>query len=307
MSFELNRDESLRKNIRRIVCKQIEGILETLTATDGNQDEAVHSARKSFKKLRAVLRLLRSEIGDKAYHAENICCRDAARPLTEVRDAKILVETLDKLVEHFEDSLASAPFSGLRRHLEDNLDSVRKQVLQRQNAFGSIREVIRQALARVKDWANVRNRWSSLGDGIEETYRRAAAAFDHATKEPTVEKLHEWRKQTKHLRHQLEILRPLWPDRLEEFAGEAQHLGELLGDDHDLAVLREAILAKSLGDEADREALLALIDRRRLELKEEAISLGERFFAEKPKCFVRQLKRYWKAWSDAEPAVAADV
>ena len=39
--------------------------------------------RKCFKKVRAVLRLIRPETGEKTYRAENTCFRDAARPLTD--------------------------------------------------------------------------------------------------------------------------------------------------------------------------------------------------------------------------------
>ena len=65
--------------------------------------------------------------------------------------------------------------------------------------------------------------------------RRLAAAAD----DPTVEDLHEWRKQAKYLWNQLQVLEPLWPAVMEELANQAHELGRLLGDDHALAVLRE--------------------------------------------------------------------
>src|SRR5436190_20379458 len=98
MSFELKPDESLGKGLRRIVRGQLENGLEELTgARPEPRDEALHEARKCFKKVRAMLRLVRPKIGTKMYRGENLCIRDAARPLTEVRDAKILIETLDSL------------------------------------------------------------------------------------------------------------------------------------------------------------------------------------------------------------------
>jgi CHAD domain-containing protein len=133
---------------------------------------------------------------------------------------------------------------------------------------------------------------------LQEVYRRASAAFEDAAADPTVPKLHEWRKQAKYLRYQLEMLRPLWPERLGELADEADRMGELLGDDHDLAVLRQMLTdaPERFGDEGDREVLLALIDRRRAELQEEATLLGRRFFQDRPRDFVRRLKGYWKTW-----------
>ena len=245
-----------------------------------------------------MLRLVRPAIGNAPYRAENICFRDVARPLTEVRDAKILVETLDGLIEHFKEHVKDRSFDDVRKALQANLRAVRKRVLEEQDAFGVTAEVLRQARGRVKDWADVPNRWLALGRGLQDVDRRARAAFEDAAADPTVEKLHEWRKQAKYLRYQLEILRPLWPERMEELAGEADRMGELLGDDHDLAVLRQTITddAAGPGDEGDREALLALIDRRRSELQQEARLLGGRFFVDRPREFARRLKRYWKAW-----------
>jgi CHAD domain-containing protein len=265
--------------------------------------------RKSLKKVRAVLRLVRPEIGEAAYRAENICFRDTARPLTEVRDAKILVETLDHLTGHFKEHVAGRSFEDVRKALQTNLRAVRRRVLDEQDAFAVAADVLRQARERVKDWADVPNKWSALGPGLEEVYRRAGAAFDNACADPTVEKLHEWRKQAKYLRYQLEVLRPLWPERMEELAGEADRMGELLGDDHDLAMLRQALAgdADELGDEGDREALLALVDRRRAELQQEALLLGGRFFQDRPRDFARRLKGYWKTWraqAGPESAVA---
>src|SRR5262249_33564932 len=128
MSFELKAEQSIRKNIRRIARKQLDDALEILTDKHrGPRDEAVHEVRKHFKKVRAVLRLVRLEIGEKAYRAENTCFRDAARPLTEVRDAKIFIETVDALSEHFKDHIAGQTFNDVRKILQENLRAARNR------------------------------------------------------------------------------------------------------------------------------------------------------------------------------------
>jgi CHAD domain-containing protein len=299
MSFELKPDESLRKNIRRIARKEMDNALEDLTGTTKDpRDEVVHEARKYLKKIRAVLRLVRPEIGETAFREENTCFRDAARPLTEVRDAKILIETLDKLAEHFREHVAARSFGGVRKAMQDNLRAVRRRVLDEQDAFTVVAEAVRQARGRVKDWADMPDKWPAAGYGLRDVYRQARKACGQAEADPTVENLHEWRKQAKYLRYELELLRPLWPERLGELAGEADRMGDLLGDDHDLAVLRQMLTDDPgrFGDEGDVEILLALIDRRRAEIEQEVMLLGRRFFQDKPRDFVGQLKGYWKTW-----------
>jgi len=304
MAFELRSAESLRKGVRRLVRKQLDNVSEEMSSDHtGQRDEAVHEGRKSFKKIRAVLRLVRPAIGEKAYRAENNCFRDAGRPLTEVRDAKVLVETLDGLIEHYREHITGRAFADVREALQNNLRSVRRRVLDQKKAFGATAKVVGQARKHVKDWADAPNSWSSVGRGLEKTYGQACAAFEEAAGDPTTEKMHEWRKQAKYLRYQLELLHPLWPERLGELAEEADQMGTLLGDDHDLAVLRQMLTSHPdrFGDEGDREALLALIDRRHAELLREALQLGRRFFEDRPRRFARRLKAYWKTWRNPPP------
>jgi CHAD domain-containing protein len=299
MSFQLRPDEPLRKGLRRVARKQMNKALEELAAPPGgSRDKAVHEARKSFKKVRALLRLARPVIGRKTYCAENACFRDAGRPLTEVRDAKVLVQTWDKLAKHFKGHVGGRSFGGAREALKANLQAVRRRVLDEGRASAVVAKAVREARGRIKGWTDVPNRWSSVGKGLEGVYRRAREASGGAAADSTVEKLHEWRKQAKYLRYQLELLRPLWPERMEELADEADRMGQLLGDDHDLAVLRQALSDNPgwFANERDVEVTLALIDRRRGELEQEALRLGGRFFQDSPGDFARRLKGYWKAW-----------
>jgi CHAD domain-containing protein len=305
MSFELKADESLRKSLHRIVRKQLGNVLKELTEPHpGPRDEVVHDARKALKRVRAVLRLVRPVVGEKAFQRENTCFRDAARPLTEVRDARILVETLDKLIEYFKEHIAGQSFSDVRKSLQAHLREVRRRVLDEQNAFAVVAETIRRERDGVKGWMKVPNRWRSVGLGLRETYRRAKDSFKVAKADPTDEKLHEWRKQAKYLFYQLEILRPLWTERMDEMVHEVDQVGELLGDDHDLVVLRQMVKdgSEKLGDDGDRETLLALIDRRRDEVQQEVMLLGERFFQDKVRDFARRFSGYWKTWRVPGPA-----
>jgi CHAD domain-containing protein len=312
MALQLKPAESLPKAIKRMARKQLDDALEQLAGEAGSsRAEAVHEARKSFKKVRAVLRLVRPEIGEAVYHEENYCLRDAARPLTEVRDAKILLETLQHLTEHFGDQLAGRSFEDVRKALQANERAVRKRVLDEQDALPVVAAAARKARGQAKQWAaQVRNRWSALGAGLKQVYRRASGACADALADPTVEKLHEWRKQTKYLRYQLEILEPIWPEIMKDLADQADRLGSLLGDNHDLAVLRQKLTEdpEHFGNEGTREVLLALIDRRRTELEEEAAPLGKRLFRDRPKDLVRRLKGYWKTWrAEKRPAQPASA
>jgi CHAD domain-containing protein len=305
VSFKLRPEESVGHAVRRLVRKQIDQAVGQLTGQSrGPRIEAVHDARKRFKKVRAVLRLVRDELGRAVFDRENHCFRDAGRPLSAVRDAQVLVDTVDKLRDHFKDEVPHEVFSPAREALKVRQKAVVKRVLDGENAAAAVSATAQEARERVADWADVPNRWAVLRAGLRRVYRQGRSAYRSACSAPRVEVLHEWRKRVKDLWHQLQVLRPLWPENLEALANEAHHLGDLLGDDHDLAVLHDLLTEEPpLGvDPEGMQALLDLIDRRRAELQQAAVALGRRLYAERPKAFLRRLGAYWHAWRSEKAA-----
>src|SRR5207249_4922754 len=104
-------------------------IERALSELDGSkEDESIHSARKRFKKIRAALRLVRDDLGDDVYRRENHCFRDAAQPLTQIRDATVLRDALDKLLDYFSRQVRHATFQGVRDALEARRCKVRSRI-----------------------------------------------------------------------------------------------------------------------------------------------------------------------------------
>jgi hypothetical protein len=87
---------------------------------------------------------------------------------------------------------------------------------------------------------------------------------------------------------------------MEDLINESDRMGELLGDDHDMALMRQMLTDEpgKFGNTSDVEVLLALMDRRRTELEQEARLLGRRCYLDKPREFARRLKGYWQTWHD---------
>ncbi len=137
--------------------------------------------------------------------------------------------------------------------------------------------------------------WSTIAPGLLRSYRRGRKAFRRARVGPTVENLHDWRKRVKDFWYHLRWLRQVPPETMRGHAKDAHRLSELLGADHDLAVLRDS-LAGMTAVPTDADSVLGLIDQRRDQLQTDAMFLGQRLYAEKPKHFLRRMHRYWKAW-----------
>src|ERR671917_266737 len=97
-SFRFDPAAPVPDEVRRVALGRIDHALDELRGrSDSSREEAVHEARKDMKKLRALLRLLRGELGDRVRARENAAFRDAARELAGVRDADVMLETLGAL------------------------------------------------------------------------------------------------------------------------------------------------------------------------------------------------------------------
>src|SRR5919197_2091003 len=165
MAFILDPSRPIPKAVKKAAKKQLRNILEGLTGqTDLDPDEAAHDARKRTKKLRALLRLARPELGDKAYRRENRALRDAARLLSPVRDAWVLVEALDDLAAPPDENVSAEAVAGFRAVLADEHRELQTG-LQEDGAPQQAAAAYEQVLARVSNWPLTDNGWSRLDDG----------------------------------------------------------------------------------------------------------------------------------------------
>src|SRR5262249_43700516 len=149
-------------------CKQLCKALEALNRDGPLSDDVVHDARKRLKKARALLRLLREALGSRTYGRENVCLRDAALPLTEVRDAKVLVDTFDKLAQRRDDKSTAQ----IRQDFVEHQQEVRQRLLEEGDGLTAVKQSLEGARARAKQWRVGRKNWSFLGIGLKKTYRR---------------------------------------------------------------------------------------------------------------------------------------
>jgi CHAD domain-containing protein len=285
--------ESAEVGIKRIVDEQLENALDELRGADAKKaDAAVHAARKRLKRIRAIIRLVREELGEETFSHENACFRDAGGTLSEARDAAVLVQTLDSLKE----TVDQPAFASARKKLVARRLAVKKRVLDAGNGLESVAELVEAARKRVGEWRIERDGWEALRPGLKRIYGEARTAFECAEVGGAPELFHEWRKRVKDLWHQAEILEGIWPAVMKELAEQFHALADLLGDEHDLSVLKAVVEAEALARAGGVSPVAAAAAERRTRLQEEARALGGRLFAEKAGAFAKRLGEYWLAW-----------
>ncbi len=289
-SYRLARNEELAAGLARIAVGRAEKALERLRGS--RAADAVHDARKDLKKLRTVLRLLRGELGRKRRKRENERFRDAARLLSATRDAEVKLQTLDALVAE-EDGLPDEAVASWRKILARDRGAAANAARDEPAVAESV-AMLEVGLESIRGWKLEGDSWAIVDDGLTGTYRRGRRAMKAASSSRREEDFHEWRKRVKDLWHELRLFSDAWPGPLGATAAEAHRLTDLLGAHHDLAVLREDLRERRLG-EGETVALEAAIGRRQEELGAEALPLGRRLYAERPRDFSRRLRRCWEA------------
>jgi hypothetical protein len=272
---------SVRKAVRDAIGEALDEL-----RPESPDDKSVHRARKDLKRARAGLRLLRDAIGRPAYRRENARLRDAGKPLSRVRDAKVMADTIAKLwprARKREKAVLRAlrsRLAGEKRRAHDELARVKAQAV--------VRPL--QAASRVaKRWdAMPRDRESSR-KGIVRIYRNARKAAAAAQASKTDPNLHEARKQAKYLGIALALVDP--PDG-GKAGRRALDLASRLGDDHDLAVLLSHLRHPATPDaQSAAERLRRRIEERRRKLQRKALKRAAGLYTKKPKRFVRRAIR----------------
>jgi CHAD domain-containing protein len=300
--MKLKKKKNLDKEFRKLFSQSMELALKNLKKrSKSTRGIAVHETRKEFKKMRGLLRLLRFQIGEEIFSRENRRFRDAGRPLSEVRDADVMIETLNDLLAHFKKEISSKPFRSLRRRLEQRRRDIRNRIIDREKAMSKVTQQVRTAKKALERWPPLGSDSKKLTKGIRKVYARGQSEMQKAIKDPTVENLHEWRKSAKYLRYQLEMLESTWPEMIRPLAEQSKLLGDFLGTDHDLVVLKD-VIDKECPDACDdtaRETLLGLIHQRRTELESDAFELGQKIYTESGKQFSQRFKQYWTHWQAA--------
>lgn len=305
MSYQLRRAESPGEGLRRICRKQVELALAVTRGEKEVKDTPVHETRKHLKKARAILRLVRREIGRGLFKKQDHALRNAGRLISEIRDAEVRLQTVREL-----QSITRRQ----RRRSFEKLEEI--LVLELENFVAAFAEWQTQAipiLERVRDgvdcWPIEEFGFKQFRCGVQSTYKRGRNALVGAKRSRTAECFHLFRKEAKQLEYQLRILRPTNPVVLKNLSDELGALGDLLGRAHDLSFLSERLRQEPNHAAWQREGrqLLAVIEASESDLQRGAADLGERFYAERPRDFGARVATWFQAWTSPEGSSIADA
>jgi CHAD domain-containing protein len=294
MSYRFKLGEPLSKGIKRIAIEQIGHARQHLDGAGEHTASAVHETRKSLKRLRALARLVRPTLGDKVFRRENGRLRDIGGLLAHTRDLHVMQVTLSKVEQRF--GLGPQVCERLRNRLSATPQSGQAEpvAVAREEALQRIDEVHKSFEALPFGDGEG---YAPAVEGLASCYRYGRKAFRRAYEKQTDAAFHEWRKTVQwHWRH-MQLFSHAWPELIGARVNAAKELSRLLGEDHDLAVLRAFAQAHSLSRlPADEVALVgALCQARQAELRVQIRPKAASLFAESAKELCACVAEYWDA------------
>lgn len=269
----------------RVCRRHAEKALDNLKKPD--LAEAVHEVRKEIKKLRALFRLAQKGLGGKTYKQTAETMRLASKPLAESRDARVVQRAFADLAGR-----RAADFPDIRFHL-DKLSSRAERNFKDFDFASVVQHILREVCRQLDEAGLEAIRWPDIRGCLEKTYARGHEAYHAAMLEPAAEHFHEWRKRVKELHYQLDFLGDGWPPRTQALLDGLEKLGNIIGDDHDLVLLKN-FLTEQCEPNRETSGLQELIDAKRHEYAAGIRQLGSRFYAQPPEVICVQVEEDWK-------------
>jgi CHAD domain-containing protein len=243
MSYLIRPGKPLTAEVRRVAEAQYRKAIDILGQRQNGTYQAIHDARKCFKRLRGLFRLVRDAAPDFCA-SENARVRDIARTLSVVRDATALVEALERLLAAEATAENHDALFAVHRRMAARRDHIAASEADLEgklaSAIAGCEDGI-EALGALRLPGKQDKAIAVVAEGAAKNYGRAVRALANAAMNDDIDNWHDLRKRIKYHRMHMQLLSPAWPGEMALRAEVADLAGEALGDDRDLASIDELI------------------------------------------------------------------
>jgi len=295
VAYRLRQQESFAHGLRRLARKELRSAAAELERSAPSPDEAIHEARKSVKKVRAVAQLIEADHG-RGLGKSQKQLRKVNRTLSELRDADAIMEILGKLRQQDPRVLSEHTFARVRHRLASRKLDLTKAAAHDRSCEKAAQK-LRALQETAKRWRPTHRRFGALAAGMRATHRRGRKALARARKRQRAADFHEWRKQIKALWYQLRLLESCSAGVRRDVR--ALHRAETwLGDDHNVVVLCDQLFkdGSPCREVSELARLRCAANRFQRDLRRKAISSMTRIYSYHSADYVGRIKRAWARW-----------
>jgi CHAD domain-containing protein len=202
-----------------------------------------------------------------------------------------MIESIAKLVLMAPANLQKE-LESLKKQQQAQRSQIVDQYKKQDDSLSKIIEEVETLKHRISTWPLKNEEFDIWAIGLKKTYKKGRQLCRLASNSDSSHDFHQWRKQVKYLWNQLVFLQKIWPPIIDSFTQQLSVLSSLLGDEHDLSVLRESMSNGYLQYQVTAE-LDTLITSQIKELRIQSLALGKLIYAEKSSNFFARKSHYW--------------
>jgi hypothetical protein len=298
VGYRLKSGRSIESEMRRIAGRQLQAALTEMRRVGGSKsDRTVHEARRRVKKVRALIRLVQPDLGE-GYRTTNRRLRIVVRLLGPIADGESVIDTLSDLARRYDGRMSSESVASIRGGLvrrERRVD--RKAAIDR--VLPRAAELVRTELERLPRWTLRADGFRAIAGGLEKTVRGGRRAMANAEAMPGSDTFLRWRHRVKDHWFQMRLIEGRTGGAFQAIAQRLETLDGILGAHHNCALLEDILQSDALASRADTAACLRVLRRHQLKLRAQALTLGAEIYREKPRRFVKNVRRQWRLVSDS--------
>ncbi|MFD1328071.1 CHAD domain-containing protein [Mycoplana ramosa] len=297
MSLILKADKPLDSEVRRVASRYLVRARTVLEERPDGPHEAIHTARKQFKRVRSLYRLIAT--ADRVFQKrENERIGALGRHLRESRDATSLVETAHRLADAASTAEERMAVNRVHQRLVARRDSVA--------SAAATDDLIKEAIAICADALDAVDHFrfdagpkrcaGILGEGWRRTGKKAALALRQAADTGAADSFHSLRKRTQDRWVHCHFLAQAWPAALSSARRHAKHLAALLGENQDIALLSDFADAHphEIGPPEDLTHLIAVMTAEEGRLRAEALPLAAMLFPKNARKDAEHIALLWR-------------
>jgi len=283
VTHRVGKHEDVATALLRLVREDLDGARGDLDLF-APRDQRVHRVRQRLKRVRTLLRVLKPEFGQQAVAARREVAR-AARLLATARDADVAAASARAMAAATSAINEDVGFDRVVSTLDHEAAAAHRE----KTPIGQVKQQLAAAAGKVASFNADFDGTALCDSALERTYHRGREAMRLARTSLATPDLHRWRMQVKRLWHLIHLARRRLPGRSRQLARRLDRLGELLGLDHDHAMLAEKLALSPTADQALMRQLSVIAEERRT-LEAEAFKLGEKIYRRTPRAFARRIR-----------------
>ena len=291
--------------LRRVMRDELRLVVDSCTTYASWQIRqrgvAIRRARRSLKRVRAVLELVKSGMDSEIHESLRVQARDIGRVLGPLRDRDVSRDLLARLEKDAGGRsrkeavrlanvllMASQPDLGIRDHRADE-EVVAEAGQDSVTLLDTVETVDLDDVDR-----------DCVLDGFERMWDRGRKRFHSKDHDRDTEWFHDTRKRAIRLQLALSPLIEIRRPELTESIRSFRRTANALGDEHDLAVLWDLVEtnARHLGDPKVVKRIRSEIDRRRADLRWKGMRRGFKALKQKPAKARARLEKWWAKAAD---------